>query len=158
MNGVYSGLFGEYLVTERRGRRDLDDVKLVFGRPMTIVAGIGQQRKGSLEPRQVLLCNRLADAVHRREDHRYRRNLRPVGAKTLDVVQRLPDLIYLEIGQLPVLCGACKPQLFMVHLNARHKFAQAGSIAITDPALQAVYLHLQGRVIRAGLTTGDKYP
>src|SRR5580658_3072479 len=149
--------FCKHLVTEWRGRRDLDDVELVLRRAVTIVTSIGQQHKSRFKLRQVLLCYGLADAVHRRKDHGDRRDLRPVGTETLNIIQRLPDLIDLEIRELPVLRTACKPQLFMMHLDARHEFTQTGDIAIAKPVLEAVHLRLQGGVIRPGLTTADQH-
>src|SRR5580693_2766915 len=58
-----SGLFCKNLVTKWSCRRDLDHIELVFGCPMAIVAGIGQQGECNLELGQVLLSNRFADTV-----------------------------------------------------------------------------------------------
>src|SRR5580700_5624745 len=122
--------FRKYLITERRGSGDLDDIEFMLRRPMTIVTSTSQQHKRRFEPRQILLGDCLADAIHRRKDHRDRRDLRPVCTEPLDIVQRLPDLIDLKIGQLPVLCGAGKPKLLVMYLDARHEFPQTRDITV----------------------------
>lgn len=147
---------GEFLVAERWRGRDPDEVEFVLCRAVTVITGIGQQQEGGTETRQVLRRDGLADAIHRRKDHRDRDNLGAVGAKALDIVERLPDLADLEIGQFPVLCRTGKPQLFVMHLDAGHELAQTGTIAIAQPVLQAIHLHLEGGVVGSGLAAGGE--
>src|ERR1700753_1936005 len=94
---------GEFLVAERWRGRDPDDVEFVLCRAVTVITGIGQQQEGGTETRQVLRRDGLADAIRGRKHQRERANRGAVGAKALDIVERLPDLADLEIGQFPVL-------------------------------------------------------